>query len=246
MQSDALDAQILACIEQRNVPDFNALALEIFAYQIRHNEPYGRYCALFGYEPGGAAPQSWEAIPPVPSSAFKEAALCTFDRADAALAFETSGTTSGRGGMHYMQTSALYDAALLAGFHDAMLGDVTHPLRYLLLVPNPVQRPRSSLGYMMAKVAATYGEGNERWYVDDDTLDVPRFVEDARESARSGAAVCVAGTAFSFVQLSTSCARAASSRYRFLTARVSWKPAVSKDARGSCNVRICTRSSAHF
>lgn len=199
-EADALDAEILRCIERRSVPDFNGLALRIFAHQLRYNGPYSKYCAALGVTLD-AMPADWEAIPAVPSAAYKEAALCTFDPRDAALAFQTSGTTQGIGGRHYMETTALYDAALLAGFEDAMLHDAPPKLRYLNLVPDPSERPHSSLGYMMREVAQRLGDGRGEWYLRGDELDVQRFVADARRAADAGAAVCIAGTAFAFVNL---------------------------------------------
>jgi hypothetical protein len=195
-----LDTAVANCISQRQVPGFNGLALRIFAHQLRYNAPYARYCATRGIS-GYAVPESWEEIPPVPSAAFKEAALCTFDPSQAALVFETSGTTVGIGGKHYLENATLYDAALLAGFYDAMLADLARPLRYLLLVPNPALRPQSSLGYMMRKVAAVYGDGREQWFLEGDALDVDGFEAAVQQAISDGAAVCLAGTAFAFVQL---------------------------------------------
>ncbi len=199
-EAGALEAEILSCIARRTVPDFDDLALRIFAHQLRYNEPYARYCAQFGVTAANM-PHSWDEIPAVPSAAFKEAALCTFDPRSAALAFETSGTTQGVGGKHYMESSRLYDAALLAGFKDAMLADAPVRLRYLLVVPNPAERPQSSLGYMMREVSRAYGDGLERWYLSGDTLDVDGLVQDINAAEREGAAVCIAGTAFAFVNL---------------------------------------------
>lgn len=198
-EAAALDAEILSAIAGRRVPDFNGLALRIFAHQLRYNEPYARYCAARGVD-ANHLPASWEAIPPVPTGAYKEAALATFDASAAALTFETSGTTIGVGGKHYMETAQLYDAALLAGFSDAILADGA-ALRYLLLVPDPRRRPQSSLGYMMAKVAETYGDGREGWYLEGDLLHLDAFVRDAKQACEDAIPVCVAGTAFAFVQL---------------------------------------------
>jgi hypothetical protein len=199
-EADALDTEILRCIQSGAVPDFNGLALRIFMHQLRYNEPYARYCASLGVTPKAMA-HDWEAIPPVPAQAFKEAALCTFNPARAALAFETSGTTQGVGGKHYMENSLLYDAALLAGFERGMLSDTRDRLRYLLLVPNPAQRPQSSLGYMMRKAAQAFGDGRESWYVDGENIAVDRFVDDTRNARGEGTAMCIAGTAFAFVHL---------------------------------------------
>lgn len=198
-EADALDREILEAIAARMVPDFDALALRVFAHQLRWNAPYRRYCAAMGVTLD-ALPASWDAIPAVPAAAFKEAALCTFDPREAALAFETSGTTIGTGGRHYMESAALYDASMLAGFAGAMLRDGAR-LRYLLLVPNPQERPQSSLGYMMRGVAAHFGDGREGWYLGAETLYVERFLGDARAAAAAPQPVCIAGTAFAFVQL---------------------------------------------
>ncbi len=199
-EADALDAEILDCIERRRVPDFDDLALRIFAHQLRYDQPYSAYCAALGITLE-QMPANWEAIPAVPAAAFKEAALCTFDPSRAKLAFETSGSTTGLSGKHYMENSVLYDAALLAGFRDAMLSDAPMRLRYLLLVSNPVERPQSSLGYMMRCVSDACGDGNDGWYLQAETLDVDRFVRDVQAASLDGAPVCIAGTAFAFVQL---------------------------------------------
>ncbi|MFN2449783.1 MAG: hypothetical protein ABR508_08320 [Candidatus Baltobacteraceae bacterium] len=199
-QAAALDSEILECIARRCVPDFGGLALRVFAHQLRYNAPYARYCASLGVRPD-AMPPCWQDIPPAPGGAFKEAALTTFEPNRAALTFETSGTTRGMGGKHYLETPALYDASLLAGFHDAMLGGAQQPLRYLLLVPNPQERPHSSLGYMMQKVAGTYGDGGERWFLQGDRLQAAALAQSVARARAEGRPLCVAGTAFAFVQL---------------------------------------------
>jgi hypothetical protein len=205
-ESGELDAEIGRVIAAwhkhgRGLSDaeFEDLAQRIFAYQLRYDEPYARYCGSLGIT-SGAMPASWHEIPAVPTAAFKEATLATFDPARAALAFETSGTTGGLGGRHYMETRALYDASLLAGFDRFMLADGAR-LRYFNLVPNPADRPQSSLGYMMGRVCAERGDGNTGWYLRGDDLFVDAFVADARAAVEDGVPVCIAGTAFAFVQL---------------------------------------------
>jgi Acyl-protein synthetase, LuxE len=199
-----LDAEILAAINawrtgDRSLDDaaFDALALRIFAHQLRYNQRYARYCRQLGVTLE-AMPASWEAIPAVPAAAFKEAALATFDPARAALTFETSGTTRGTAGRHYMESSALYDAALLAGFDRFILPDDAR-LQYFNLVPDPRERPHSSLGYMMARVSARRGDGTTGWYLHGETLDVSAFVRDLRRAAEASRPVCIATTAFALV-----------------------------------------------
>ena len=107
---------------------------------------------------------------------------------------------AGRSGRHYLETPALYDAALLAGFDRAMLADGAL-LRYAMLVPDPRERPHSSLGYMMETIARERGDGAEGWYLRDDGIDVPRLTSDVARAGAGGTPVCVATTAFALVAL---------------------------------------------
>ncbi|MGB6520035.1 MAG: hypothetical protein WBE79_16195 [Candidatus Cybelea sp.] len=203
LEARALDAEILGVIERWHYDGepleeraFDDVALRIFAHQLRHNEPYARYCAALGV----TSPETWEQIPAVPAAAFKEAALTTFDPARAALSFETSGTTRGTPGRHFMETAVLYDAALLAGFDRFVLADAAR-LRYFNLVPNPAERPNSSLGYMMACVARVRGDGRTGWYLRGDELLMDALEADLRATIAAGRPVCIAATAFALLNL---------------------------------------------
>ena len=202
-ESRGLDEEILSVIdawhrrgETLDDAAFNDLALRLFAYQLRYNAPYARYCARLGC----TEPQSWEAIPATPAAAFKDVAITTFDPETAELAFETSGTTAGIPGRHYMETSALYDAALVSAFDWFVRPDGAR-LRYFNLVPNPAERPGSSLGYMMARVGELRGEGKIGWYLRADELLFQEFSCDARKAIADGQPVCIAATAFALVHL---------------------------------------------
>ena len=203
MSKEELDSEILRVIErwhQTGEPlpdrDFNDLALRLFDYQLHYNEPYCRYCERLGK----TAPSSWEEIPGVPAAAFKEAALTTFDPAEAALVFETSGTTLGAPGRHYLQTPAIYDAALLAGFDRFVLSEGAR-LRYFNLVPNPQERPHSSLGYMMARVSTLRGDEKTGWYLRGDDLLIDDFISDISDAVSKSRPVCIAATAFALVHV---------------------------------------------
>lgn len=202
-ESAALDDEIFKLIEGWHLHDaalddaaFNELSLRLFAYQVRYNAPYARYCKRLGI----THPRSWEEIPATPAAAFKEFAIATFDPKCAALTFETSGTTEGRPGRHYMEAPDLYDAALIAGFDRFMLPDGAR-VRYLNLVPNPNEKPTSSLGYMMRRVADVHAGGRTAWYLRDDELLVDEFLRDAQEAVDAKQTVCLATTAFALLQL---------------------------------------------
>ncbi len=204
-ESARLDDALLALFERWHrdgAPlgdgEFNAFALRLFAYQLRYNAPYARYCEGFGVTLE-RLPASWHEIPALPSAAFKEAAIATCDPAKAELVFETSGTTQGIGGRHYLERALLYDAALLVAFDRFMLPDHLR-LRYFNLVPDRAERPQSSLGYMMAQVCAARAERSD-WYLRGDELQVERFLADLSEAVERGIPVCIAATAFALVHL---------------------------------------------
>ncbi len=201
-QAAGLDARILAAISAYALDDaaFLALARDLLAYQLAHNPPYAAFARAAGVDPAHL-PARVEDIPAVPAAAFKEARLATFPAAETALWFETSGTTAGgRSGRHELPTAALYEAALLASFDRMLLADGAR-LRYLNLVPDPHDRPHSSLGHMMATVARERGDGRGGWYLHGDQLDVERLRRDVAAARAEGVAVLLATTAFALVAL---------------------------------------------
>jgi hypothetical protein len=200
LDAATLDARILGAIEAYalDAAAFQALALDLFAYQVAHNAPYAAFARARGA--AALAPTRVEDIPAVPAAAFKEARLATFPSHETVLWFETSGTTSGRGGRHELSTTRLYEAALLASFDRMLLADGAR-LRYLNLVPDPRERPHSSLGFMLATVARERGDGRGGWFLHGDELDVDRFVHDVGQAGDDCAAVCVATTVFALVAL---------------------------------------------
>jgi hypothetical protein len=206
LESQTLDREILSVIDawrrhgiELTQGEFNDLALRLFDYQLRYNAPYARYCERVGVT-RDAFPASWEAIPAVPAPAFKEATLATFDARDAAVSFETSGTTDGRPGRHYLETTALYDAALLAGFDRFMLAD-SAALRYFNCVPNPLESPHSSLGYMMKRVAEERGDEKTGWYLRHGELLFEKLKNDLQDAVAERQPVCLAATAFALVHV---------------------------------------------
>ena len=121
------------------------LARDLFAYQVATNPPYAAFAAARGFD-ATRLPARLEQIPAVPAAAFKAARLACFPPAHTRAWFETSGTTGGRGGRHELDTTRLYEAALLASFDRGLLPDGAR-LRYLCLVPDPRERPHMSFYY---------------------------------------------------------------------------------------------------
>jgi len=178
---------------------FDAHARALFAHQIERNAPYARFAASCGYS-ASHRPSTWREIPAVPSSAFKDATLATFDVTYSELEFHTSGTTGERAGKHYVERAALYDAALAAGFDRFVLPDGPK-LRYLNLVPNPRYKKHSSLGYMIGYVSVLRGDGKSAYFLDGNRIESERFATALDEAIAGRQPVCIAGTAFALLAL---------------------------------------------
>lgn len=178
---------------------FDVMARTMFAYQVATNAPYARFVASLGSE-RAKRPRTWRDIPAVPAGAFKDATLATFDASGAELEFHTSGTTGDRSGRHYIERAALYDAALLAAFDRFMLPDRPR-LRFLNLVPNPRERPHSSLGYMVGNAAVLRGDGKAAYFLREDGVDATGFARALETAIAERQPVCIAATAFALVAL---------------------------------------------
>jgi hypothetical protein len=179
---------------------FEALALELFAFQFAHCAPYRRFCEARGRTPVDV--RRWQDIPSVPTGAFKELALTSFARERAVHVFRTSGTTASARGALLLDTLDVYEASLRASFARGVLPDLAPGARisFQVLAASTAEAPDSSLSHMFDAVMRDSGSAQSRHWVVRGALDVPRALR-ALEAAQRGAAVAICGTAFAFVHL---------------------------------------------
>jgi len=202
----ALDARIGAwMVEGRELagfaPDesrFEALALELFEFQLAHCAPYARYCASLGRSRTNVG--SWRDIPAVPSGAFKELRIASFDAPQTARVFRTSGTSTARRGELHLDTLALYEASLLPTLEHLFLAGVRGRMRMRALAPSPDDAPDSSLSHMLGRLLAARAiEAESGFDVCEGALDC-RALECALDDAcAKGEPIALLGTAFAFV-----------------------------------------------
>lgn len=146
---DTLAERILAALRHDlSDAEFDSLALDIHAFQRRWNEPYARFCAT------RPMPTNWREIPATPQNAFKRFALSCVPGEHIGKTFLTSGTTGETRGAHHFRDTALYEAALLAGWRRLDLPR----LRHVVLAPTPAEAPHSSLSHMLATLAVESGD----------------------------------------------------------------------------------------
>jgi hypothetical protein len=150
-----LTARILDAMAAGSLADdhaFNALALEIHAFQRCFNSPYAAFC-------GKALPADWREIPAVPTEAFKNARvpLVTFPITNAIAAFKTSGTTTDTRGIHHFFSLDLYEASVRQAWRSLALPAL--PCVALSLPPS--QAPESSLIHMFDVLGCEFVSGDD-------------------------------------------------------------------------------------
>jgi hypothetical protein len=139
MIADALEQNLLHAIAAgADAAAFDALFLEVHAFQRAANPAYGQYCRSF------PEPRAWRDIPALPQRVFKECAIRCFPADETARTFRTSGTTGEGYGEHHFRSLRLYEAAATRGWTLAGLGG----RRVLALVPSAEEAPHSSLSQM--------------------------------------------------------------------------------------------------
>lgn len=178
-------------------PEWRWLARVIFEHQYSCNVPYHAFCERRGIHPRSLT--GWEAIPAVPTDAFKATPLVCGNPAEARIVFRTSGTTRGRRGEHYLRDVELYDAALRTSWVAHLLPGRSS-IRMLSLIPAPEVFPDSSLSYMIHAVMQEFGAPGSGYYADaNGGIDVPRLNSALRDAESSGEPMCLLGTSFAFV-----------------------------------------------
>ena len=188
-----ITAFIKAGTEQTDTEDkFNELALRLFEYQYNANAPYQKYCAKRGIKPGDI--ESWEEIPAVPMSAFKEIPLCTFPPEEATGIFRSSGTTNPEKrskiylndtGLKLLDTSYMYSVV-------NYLYPSGENLHTLFMSPPPhLVPPDSVLMYGYSKILANHTIGDIEYFMDEKGFNLEALVARLRKAEETGESVFV-------------------------------------------------------
>jgi hypothetical protein len=174
---------------------FESLALRVFAYQFAANAPYRRFCERRGLRPESV--RRWQEIPAVATDAFKEVPLTCFPPEQAAIVFETSGTTRQiQRGRHHLRTLDLYEASLLPAFQAHLLPD-NASLPAVILGFSPEAMPRSSLSHMFGVVT----RDPALYFLTPAGLDIEGAIAHLSQLLATEQPVLLMGTAFAFVHL---------------------------------------------
>ena len=201
-----------------SIPDedearFNELALELFALQYESNPPYQRFCANNDVTPGSI--RSWQDIPSIPVSAFKEMEITSLPPKERSKVFLSSGTTEQRPSRHFHsgQSLQVYETSLLAWFRTHWIGESASAtkdpllrLPLIILTPPPALAPHSSLVHMFECIRGAFGSAESAFMGTVDkhlawVLDERRIHEALEEAVVLDRPIGMLGTAFNLVHL---------------------------------------------
>ena len=176
---------------------FGEWAIRVVGHQLETNPIYAGYCRKRGVT--ASTLEGWEAIPPVPTDAFKVVPLISGDPSRVQRVFRTSGTTRTERGEHHVLDLELYRASLAPNLEAHLYPDGVG-LRLLALVPSPEEAPDSSLSFMLGEALDELSSGDGGFFVrPGQGLDVAWLRRAITEAVAEGQPVLLAGTAFAFV-----------------------------------------------
>ncbi|MGY5851555.1 LuxE/PaaK family acyltransferase [Salegentibacter sp. F14] len=128
----------------KNGTEFQSLALEVFAYQYKHNNVYRKFCDLLEKRPGTL--RNIEEIPFLPIEFFKSHRIIS-SKSEPEIVFTSSGTTGKQTSKHYVTDLSIYEKSFFQAFKN-IYGD-PEELVILALLPSYLERNGSSLIYMV-------------------------------------------------------------------------------------------------
>lgn len=199
MRQDEIVSRLLDFIAAEGANDaaFDAVALDVFAYQFAENAPFRKFAMARGKTPRTV--KHWTDVPATPINAFKTLDLTCSPPADAAAVFMTSGTTlGGVRGKSYHPVLDVYDASMRRNFSDRFMGG-QDSMAMGVLFPSREMMPNSSLAHYLALARETFGRDGGSQLVGENGIDFGRLYADLEGAEASGAPYALLGASFSLV-----------------------------------------------
>ena len=137
---------------------FDALARQVYRYQLKHCDVYRRYCKEKSFA-------DWASVPYLLVDAFKHAPITTFPPESAKRIFLSSGTGRSMPSKHYVRDLALYERSVTEHF-EAVFGD--GPFTLVAHLPHYSERgEQSSLVHMVQTLIDRYGDEHSGFFLDN-------------------------------------------------------------------------------
>lgn len=200
MTQNQIVERLLAFIAANDSSDdrFNAVALDLFAYQYEHNPPFRRFAQQRTLTPRTV--KHWHDIPAIPINAFKNLTLSCCAPEDVERVFMTSGTTQGVRGCSYHADVRVYDASMLANFRTRFMQG-SERVRMGILFPTEEAMRNSSLAHYLALALTHFGTPDSHYLIDTDGINVDRLLSELTAAKAAGEPYALLGASYSFVHL---------------------------------------------
>jgi len=157
-----VDQGCLNNIFSTDAADFDDRCLEMFRFQYENNAIYAQWCKALDRNPANVS--CIEAIPFLPISFFKTHQVVTTNF-DAAVVFQSSGTTNTTSSRHYVKDVEMYRNSFMQAFQQ-FYGE---PSDYciLALLPSYLERGGSSLVYMVDELIRQSKHADSGFYLNE-------------------------------------------------------------------------------
>lgn len=188
-ESERLHGAVRAFARGESPLGFEALARQIAAYQARYSPAFARLVELHR-----ADLDDVDAIPAVPTDAFRMTRVAVHPEAEDSVRFFTSGTTEATRGAHAMRTTETYSELATTFGRKALIPAGTQPV-VVALAMKPTDPPSSSLTFMMADFMRTFHpNARAEWLLDRSGPDVEALSRAAARATQAGAPLLLLAT----------------------------------------------------
>lgn len=180
---------------------FNALALDMFAYQYEANEYYRQLCDRVEVKPGSIS--RWDEIPALPTRAFKESVVASIAPENSDFALMTSGTSDPT-----LRGKIFQDKSSLANIIKANnLGTKRYcfpefdQMTLGLVIPPSTQVPGMAMAFGMSFLLQSFGNEQSRYFISEEGLDIEGLCAFLQQGVDTQQPICLAGATSGFVML---------------------------------------------
>lgn len=190
---------------------FEALALEMFAYQYGANPPYRQFCDARGMTPEDVT--HWQQIPAFPTDAFKNELVMSFPQEQAVMAQLTSGTTANKRGQIFRDelgrelifaANREMTAAYLFPDQDELEAQ-QRKCRVLILAPSPQMAPSMGMAMGMEETRVRFGADNSQFLLNKSGIDIKAMIKALEQAEATGQPVAFIGATGAFVYFFQAC-----------------------------------------
>jgi hypothetical protein len=213
LTSHGLTERILPIIEagvDAELPDFNEIAMDEFAFQYANNQLFREFCDAKKVRPGDI--DNWRDVPMVYNDVFKTHLVASFPLENAVLGCLTGGTTS------LTQRGRIFrdedGKKLVFGANKMMTGSYLFPdfdegtkCRILILAPSPEFAPSMGMAIGIDQTRQAFGTDDSMFLLKRTGIDVQKLITALRDSESSGVPVALIGATSAYVYFFQACRR---------------------------------------